>query len=245
MHSFSTLGSAKRHRQRKAMLRLLLWLAAITVVVAIGLVAYQTGRAQNAAVIERLTGDVQRLETDTRRARAEALAAQEQAKAAVERAFAIAERYQRDVPQAERAQLLALVDQRLADGIDVERLAFVLANVQPRDACADAVETRRFLVTTPVAVSRESSVSFGGNRIVVTGQGTPDRDGEGRPVGWFNVAEPVSIRFLKLDGAVSLAEGVLPLTHRIVDGDREWRFLVRPQSERGFVEVTAQTCAFP
>jgi hypothetical protein len=94
-------------------------------------------------------------------------------------------------------------------------------------------------------VTRESTVSFGGNRIVVTGQGTPDRDEEGRPVGWFDVAQPVSIRFLKLDGAVSLAEGVLPLSHRVIDGDVEWRFLIRPQVERGFVEVTARTCAFP
>ncbi len=245
MQTFSTLGSSKRQRQRQATARVLRWAAGLALFVALGLVAYQTGRAQNAAVVDRLSGEVERLETEMRRVRTEATAAREQARAATDRAFAIAERYQRDVPQDERASLLALLDRRLADGLSLERLAFVLEAVQPRENCADSVETRRFLVTTPVATTRESTVSFGGNRIVVTGQGTPDRDEEGRPVGWFDVAQPVSIRFLKVDGAVSLAEGVLPLAHRVVDGDREWRFLIRPQTERGFVEVTGQTCPFP
>ncbi len=245
MQTFSTLGSSKRQRQRQAFARMVRWVVAIALVLALGLVAYQTGRAQNAAVIERLGTEVERLEADLGRARTEAVAAQEQARAATDRAIAIAERYQRDVPQEDRARLLALLDRRLGDGLSPERLRFVLEAVEPREECADAVETRRFLVTTPVATTREGTVSFGGNRIVVTGQGTPDRDDEGRPVGWFDVAQPVSIRFLKVDGAVSLAEGVLPLAHRLVDGDREWRFLVRPQSERGFVEVTGQTCAFP
>lgn len=245
MQSFSTLGSSRRQRQRQALTRFLLWTLAAALVAAVGLVAYQTGRAQNAALVERLSTDVEQLETAMRQARADALAAQEQAKAAVDRAYAIAERYQRDVPQDARAELLALLDQRLADGLSVERLGFVLQTAEPRRDCADAVETRRFLLTTPVAVSRESSVTFGNNRIVVTGQGAPDRDVEGRPVGWFDIAQPVSIRFLELDGAVSLAEGVLPLSHRLVDGDQEWRFTIRAQAERGFVEVSGQTCAFP
>ncbi|TVQ29824.1 MAG: hypothetical protein EA356_15685 [Geminicoccaceae bacterium] len=245
MQSFSTLGSSKRQRQRQARLRVVRAMLALALVVGLGVVAYQTGRAQNAAVIDRLDGEVARLETAVRTVRGEATAAREQARAATDRAIAIAERYRRDVPQEERADLLALLDRRLADGLTVERLAFVLQNVQPREDCADTVETRRFLVTTPVAVTREATVSFGGNRIIVTGQGTPDRDDEGRPVGWFDVAQPVSIRFLKLDGAVSLAEGVLPLSHRVIDGDREWRFLIRPQTERGFVEVSGRTCAFP
>lgn len=220
----------------------------VLVLVGVGVaavVAYQTGRAQNQAELERLSGEVTDLERQIVAARETALKAGERERAARERAHAIAERYQRDVPTGERGELLSLIDRRLEDGVGVPRLRFVLAEVEPREDCAEAVETKRFLLTTPVAVSRDNSVTFGDGRITVTGQGTAARDETGRPEAWFDPAQPVSIRFLKLDGAVKLAEGMLPLTHRLVDGEREWRFRVRTHAERGFVEVAAQTCAFP
>jgi len=226
-------------------MRVLRWLLVLAAIGVVGFVAYETGRAQNAAELDRLGAEVTELEQAVLDARAGALAARERERAARERAHAIAERYQRDVPTGERRQLLALIDRRLDEGLTADRLAFVLAEAEPRESCAEEVETKRFLLTTPVAVSRENTVAFGEGRITVTGQGTPSRNEEGRPEAWFDVSQPVSIRFLKLDGAVSLAEGVLPLAHRLVDGGREWRFQVRPHDERGFVEVTAQTCAFP
>lgn len=221
------------------------WLLVLVGVTVAGVAAYEIGRAQNAAELDRLDGEVAALERQVIDAREAALTARERERAARERAHAVAERYQRDVPTGQRRELLALIDRRLEAGVPSERLRFVLAEVQPREECAEAVESKRFLLTTPVAVSRESTVTFGEGRITVTGQGTPVRDDGGRPEAWFDPAQPVSIRFLKLDGAVSLAEGTLPTTHRLVDGDREWRFQVRPDEDRGFVEVTAQTCAFP
>ena len=226
-------------------MRALRWVLVLVGVAVAGFVAYETGRAQNEAELDRLGAEVADLEQQVIDARETALAARERERSARERAHAIAERYQRDVPTGERRDLLMLIDRRLEEGLTPDRLAFVLAEVQPREACAEEVETKRFLLTTPVAVSRESTVTFGEGRITVTGQGTPARNDEGRPEAWFDPAQPVSIRFLKLDGAVSLAEGLLPLAHRLVDGEREWRFQVRPHDERGFVEVTAQTCAFP
>jgi hypothetical protein len=244
MRTFSTLGFTRRQRRRQAVMRALRWLLVLVAVAVAGVVAYETGRAQNQAELERLGAEVATLEQQVIDARDAALEARERERAARERAHAIAERYQRDVPTGERRALLRLIDRRLADGVPVERLRFVLAEVQPREECAEAVETKRFLLTTPVAVSRDNTVTFGEGRITVTGQGTPARDEAGRPEAWFDPGQPVSIRFLKLDGAVSLAEGVLPLAHRLVDGEQEWRFQVRPHDERGFVEVTAQTCAF-
>ncbi len=224
---------------------MLRYLGAIAGVAALAFAAYETGRAQNEAEISRLTTTLENTETALVDARAAGLSAQEQERIARERAVAIAERYREDVPAGDRLALLQLMDRRLEVGVDVERLRFVLSEVQAVEDCDDAIETKRFLLTTPVAVSREGTITFGDQRITVTGQGTPAQDEEGRPQGWFDVAEPVSIRFLKLDGDVSLAEGVLPLTHRLVDGDREWRFQIRAQDERGFIEVSAQTCAFP
>ncbi len=245
MRSYSTLGFTRRQRQRQAQFRLVRYALTLVALGIAGFVAYETGRAQNAAEIERLTSTVQDLERELLNARAGAMAAREGERAARERAVAIADRYQRDVPDGDRLALLELLDARLAEGVDAARLQFVLTEVQERDVCDDAIETKRFLLTTPVAVSRENTVSFGDNRITVTGQGAPARDDAGRPEAWFDIAEPVAIRFLKLDGGVSLAEGVLPLTHRLVDGDAEWRFQIRPQAERGFIEVSAETCAFP
>jgi len=239
------LGFTRRQRRRQAVMQVVRWVLVLVGVGIAAVVAYQTGRAQNQAELERLSGEVTDLERQIVDAREAALMARERERAARERAHAIAERYQRDVPTGDRRDLLTLIDRRLEDGVGVPRLRFVLAEVRPREDCAEAVETKRFLLTTPVAVSRDNSVTFGDGRITVTGQGTAARDDSGRPEAWFDPAQPVSIRFLKLDGAVRLAEGMLPLTHRLVDGEREWRFRVRPHAERGFVEVAAQTCAFP
>lgn len=245
MRNFSTLGTSRRQRQRQALWHLLRIGAVVGFVGAVAVAAFETGVAQNAARVDNLEADLAVLADSAQAARAAAAAAEEQAKAATERAFAIADRYKRDVPQGERADLLRLIDQKRAEGLSVERLIFVVEVAREAQVCEEEVETKRFILPTPVAVTRDGSVSFGENRITVTGQGTPSRDDEGRPQGWFDVAEPVQIRFLKLDGEVTFADGLLPLVHRLVDGEREWRFQIRARDERGMVEITGEACAYP
>ena len=90
-------------------MRVVRWLLVLVGVAVVGFLAYETGRAQNQAELDRLVAEVDDLEQQVIDARETALKARERERAARERAHAIAERYQRDVPTGERRELLAQI----------------------------------------------------------------------------------------------------------------------------------------
>ena len=96
---------------------------------------------------------------------------------------------------------------------------------------------------TPVSTGPVSFVRFD-DRITVTGTGQSARNPDGLAEAWYDPTYPIRLEFRTLDGAVTSIEGTLPLNHGMVVDGREYRFSVMP-GERWFVEVTAQSCAFP
>ena len=54
----------------------------------------------------------------------------------------------------------------------------------------------------------------------------------------------LTLRFIEIGGRATEATGTLPLQHSMVIGDREYRFAIRA-SNRSFVEVSSDVCAYP
>ncbi len=152
-------------------------------------------------------------------------------------------RYALDVPQGELARLLQRVEAQLQAGVDPDRLAFLIDAAATPASCEGQPVTKRFMPRTPISTGPISFVRFD-DRITVTGTGEPARNPDGLAEAWYDPAFPVRLEFRTLNGAVSSVEGIVPLIHRMVVDGREYRFSV-VAGERWFVEVTAQSCAFP
>jgi cell division protein FtsB len=239
----STFGDTRRRRRRLFYWRLLRALFAVLAVVVIGGYAYQVGVSADQARTDKLEADLARFQQSNLDL-GDRLALTTQRSSQAEQALEeLRRRYALDVPQGERADLLERVEAQLQAGADPARLAFLIDAAATPASCDGQPLTKRFMPRTPVSTGPLSFVRFD-DRITVTGTGQPARNPEGLPEAWYDPSYPVRLEFRTLDGAVTSVEGTLPLNHGMVVDGREYRFSVVP-GERWFVEVSAQSCAFP
>ena len=235
----------RRHRGqwRNTAVRLLAYAALV------GLVswwAYDMGRDRAAASHRSLDERLAGLEEENRRLREDAQTAEAVLARAEEQLADIRRRYRAEAPSDAERDLLATVRQRIGEGVAPERIVEVVSAVQAERRCAPEVRTRRFLLRTPVSPSGGgASVQVADGGFVVTGAGASAVDAGGSPEAWFDVAEPVRIAFARPGGAERTAEGVLPLHHSEIVGDKIYNFSLTTGASRGFVNISEQVCAYP
>lgn len=136
-----------------------------------------------------------------------------------------------------------LIRQQVSAGVDPERLAYVIRSASPPRNCIDP-DTKRFVVTTPVYKGQDGSITIAEGEVVMTAQGVSARSEKGESEAWFDPARPVTLTFTLSTGEVSEKKGILPLSHSVVVGEREYRFTVA-EGARSFVKVTYDSCAWP
>jgi len=241
-----TLGlrEARRADRRRRRQRTLLALVILAGLIGLGALAYETGSRLAQAETDRLRAEIDSLRRT--------IAALEQAHAATETRLREADArlrereaaYARDVPSGAGRDLYALIQQRLAEGLPAERLALVLRNATAGTKCEAEIETRRFLLPTPITRGGTTSATFSGG-IVITGEGVSARAPDGAPHAWFDPVQPVTIVAVQPGGARTEAQGQLPLAFSVVRGATEHRFVVSASELRGFIQVSAERCAFP
>lgn len=152
-------------------------------------------------------------------------------------------RLQRELPHGELARLSKLVAERMAAGVDPNRLAFVIGETSMPQNC-EGPETKRFILPTPSYRGTNTAVGFGNGAVTVSGEGSAARSAQGQPEGWFDPQQPVTIRFTEIGGRQHEVSGLLPLQRSVVAGTMEHRFTISAGS-KSFVEVTALRCPFP
>ncbi len=153
--------------------------------------------------------------------------------------------YAANVPPADLKPLLTLLQGRIRAGVERSRLAFVIEQAGRERDCRSAVETNRLVVRTPATTVLDNAVAFADQRITISGDGSPARDPTGEPLGWYDPAATVTLRFLTIMGDLSRVSGRLPLVHSVILNDREWHFQATAAAEQGYVDITAQSCAYP
>lgn len=245
MKQFSTLGRRQQVRRRKLFKTIALALAGAGLLVLFAVGGYEAGRSEVAHLLERQTADLDEVT-------ARGLALTEQVAAAEDRVVRLENQlqslrldYAANVPPAELKPLIDLLRARTRAGVDHQRLAFVIEQAGRERRCLAGVETRRLVLRTPLTTVLDNTAAFADGRISVGGDGRPARDEAGEPFDWFDPTAPVTLRFLTIHGRLSRASGHLPLTHSVILNDREWLFQARAAREPGYVEITAQSCAYP
>jgi len=231
------LGSSRRRESKRRRQRLIIglikWSFLLGLVLAAGIYAWYTGSSVARREVTELTAKNEALDRQVRDLQQDL--AEAKGREAVLR---------QQLPDAAEEEILAAVRARIADGVAAERLAAVVAAATPEQNCAGTPESKRFRVRTPLSEPTGSAATFADATITVTAEGVPATDEEGRPEAWFDVDQPITVTFLHVNGTVSRAEGLLPITHAVAVDDVEYRFQVAP-GIRGFVVVSMDRCAYP
>lgn len=233
----------KRKRERRwAILRALLLLGAFAVA---AWLAYGAGRQVGQAQV-----DVLQQQLEDNRAQLESLQAENGQLAAAASSARESEeewrgRYERDVPTGELAELLRQARSRLEEGVELSRLSFVIAAVEPERDCRGEPVTRRFLVRTPLHRGGNDAATFADGLFTVTASGPAAVNADGNPEAWFDSAAVLRINVTRVGGEASEFEGELPLHFSVVHDGSEHLFTAQPGESRGFLAVTHDLCAFP
>lgn len=153
-------------------------------------------------------------------------------------------RYERDVPSGDSQRLHDLAVQMLEQGVEADRLAFLIRSAQTPAACDDTAETKQFMVAVPGLPAADGRVTFADRRITVTADGQVATDDQGRVEAWYDPTRSVRVRFARLGGETEDINGPLPLHHSMVIGGDEYRFTIAA-GQTGFAEATAIRCNYP
>ncbi|MEX0923347.1 MAG: hypothetical protein WDZ84_11270 [Rhodovibrionaceae bacterium] len=236
-----------RHRRRRK--RRMTMVKFVFVLILFGVVAvfaYEMGAETFRREISSLTEELQGTRAALSEARDGETALRSERDAALQQAETWERRYTQDVPQGFSQVVQELVNARLEEGLSQERLRFLLRTAQEPDSCDENPETKRFVVQTPYTGGGNDSVSFNDSFLTVTATGQPAENASGNPEAWYDKDQPVKLTVTTVGGGeTSEVEGLLPLQHSMVAGDREYRFTARPGDNRGFLNVTAVSCAYP
>ncbi len=245
MRSRVTSRVTQRRRRRRLLLALLGILSGLALLLLMIMMAYQTGLSESAAERARLRADLQRLKEVDRILNEKLAVSQERLEGLAKTYAELRAAYAEKTVEGEVAALLELLKSKLEEGISAERLAFLLRNATPEADCGRAVETARLFVEVPLARGRPTNASLAEGRIAIRIEGQAARDEGGRPEAWFDPGAPVRATLTLIDGRTQRIEGVLPITHRLLLDDREYRIALQPAQRRGFVEVALQRCEPP
>lgn len=219
------------------------WLLALGVIAAAGAYAYRTGARLAAADVDALqtriddlTRQISELETAKKAQTLELDSARGSAEE-------WKQRYQVEVPAGPPKELFDLIQAKLAQGLSIDRVRYVLQNTENKQDCDSRPEVKRLLIRTPLDRDRERWTTFAGGSLTVLLSGVSARSAAGDPEAWFDSTQPVTIR-LNRSGRVTEASGVLPQTTSLIDSGQEYRLKIAPAA-RGFAQVTLQRCRFP
>ncbi len=151
--------------------------------------------------------------------------------------------YEKTIPAGPVQDLMTLVHKQITEGIDPDRLAFLIRSARPPRNCTEP-ETQRFVVSTPTYKGPESKASIGEGAIVIKGEGASARTAKNEPEAWYDPSKPVVIHFISKDASEETKKGVMPIRYSVVEGGKEYRFTVA-EGARSFAKVTFDVCDYP
>ena len=152
------------------------------------------------------------------------------------------EEVQSVLPEGPVQDLVSLVREQLKQGMDPERLSFVIRSARPPTGCVDP-QSKRFVVNTPAYNGPKSIALIADGLIEISGSGSSARNSKNKPEAWYDPAKRVGINF-KHNNKVETKKGTLPLRYSVVSGDREYRFTIEAGT-KSFARIMYDSCSYP
>ncbi|GJL84920.1 MAG: hypothetical protein DHS20C02_06950 [Micavibrio sp.] len=155
----------------------------------------------------------------------------------------VQETYEETIPEGPMRDLITLVKKQLDEGMDPQRLSVAIQSARPPRNCSE-IETKRFVVSTPAYEGPDSEISVAENMISISGKGSSAHNDKGQPEAWYDSSQIVRLVFTVVGGKQKKVNGVMPLHHSVISGDREYRFTIS-EGARSFAKVTFDSCDYP
>ena len=238
------LGLSEKKQARQRRNRFFKIIFYIALIAGAGMYGYYEGQATAERRIADIEGQVIALTSENDRLNDQARAALDKQSAALAEARAWRDKFENEIPTGPVRDILTLVQQRIADGLEPERLNSLITLAQNSQNCDPAPETKRFIVNTPIFSSPGNSVSLGNGTITVTGNGKSVVNEQNKVEAWYDPNEEVEITFFQLGGQTEKMTGVLPLHKSVVFGANEYRFSILA-GKQSFATISATRCDFP
>lgn len=150
--------------------------------------------------------------------------------------------YEEVLPEGPMQDLVVILKQQLDEGGDPARLSFLIRSARPPRNCTEP-ETKRFVVSTPT-YQGDSEITIADGALVVRGSGDSAVNASGSQEAWYDSSKKVKIEFIGQGGVNEVKEGIMPINHSIVVGNREYRVSVS-EGARSFAKVSFDSCDYP
>lgn len=239
--TLSNYNPHTRYKERAAQ-RFTSFLGMLALIMVSILIGFWLGKQYGATELISLKDEVQSLEGERDNLQDQVTELSASAQTANMRFEQLQEEVQSIIPEGPMQSLVTLVREQLQQGMDPERLSFVIRSARPPTGCVDP-ETKRFVVNTPAYNGPKSIASIADGLIEVFGSGASARNDKNLPEAWYDPAKKVEISF-KHNNKLETKRGTLPLRYSVVAGEREYRFTVEPGA-RSFAKVIYDSCDYP
>lgn len=238
------LGLSEKKQARQRRNKFFKFVFYLLVIAGVGLYGYYEGQAEGNRQIANVEDQVLVLTNENDRLNDQTRAALDKQSAALAEARVWRDKFENEIPSGPTLEILELVQQRLAGGLEPERLKTLIGLAENSQNCDPAPETKRFIVNTPIFNSPGNSVSLGKGSITVTGNGKATVNAEKKIEAWYDPTQSVEIIFTQLGGKKEVLAGVLPLHKSVVFGGNEYRFSIL-SGKQSFATISATRCDFP
>lgn len=239
--SLSSYNPHTRYKERAAQ-RLSGLLGILAVILISILLGFWLGKQFGAANAISLKSEVKTLTTerDTLQDKVTELSATTQT--ANKRYEQLQEKVESILPAGPMQDLVTLVREQLDQGMNAERLSFVIRSARPPTGCTEP-KSKRFVIDTPTYNGPTSFASVADGAIKVTGNGQSAKNKQNLPEAWYDPSKAVNVTITHGDKR-EVKEGVLPIRYSTVLGNREYRFTIEAGA-RSFAKVVYDSCAYP
>lgn len=239
--NLNTYNPDARYKQRAAQ-RFVNFLKFLSVVIMSILIGFWMGRQYGAeqSIVLKDKVDTLTQERDFLQENVTDLSAQ--AKTAETRYKQLQDQVDSIIPKGPMQDMATLLREQLEQGMDPERLSFVIRSARPPTNCSEP-DLKRFVLSTPANKGPASKVAIAEGAIVIEGSGQSSRNEKGQPEAWYDPAKPVKIVF-DHNGKKEIKRRTLPIRYSVVVGDREYRFTIE-SGARSFAKVVYDSCDYP
>lgn len=240
--SFSSYDPHTRYR-RRSLNRVVNFCVASAFLFAVGALGFWIGQQAQSQEVGALKEQVEEARSQTSETEAVLMELRTEAQTATMKYEQLKGEVEEQVPDGPMRELVDLVRKQLEEGMDPQRLSFVIRSARPPRNCSEP-ETRRFVISTPAYKGSDSKVEIAEAGLSIKGSGISVKNEDGKPEAWYDPAKTVEISFAVAGGEASVKKGVMPIRHSIVAGAREYRLSIE-EAARSFAKVTFDSCDYP
>lgn len=238
------LGLSQKKRAQQRRNQFFKWVLYLLILAAIGVYGYYEGQAKSDRRVADIEIEVTGLMKENERLTLQARDALNKQNEALSEARAWRARFENEIPKGVHMDILKLIEKRLSEGLEAQRLLSVISVTQNSSNCDGAPEVKRFIVDTAIAQNPSNSVRIAKGAVLVSGFGTSQIADNGKPEAWYDPAQPVKITFTHIGGKTETVESVLPIHKNMLVGADEYRFSI-VAGQQSFAQVSATRCDFP